>query len=160
MRIRNAFLQRPLPDRLRAVFARAIGPWLSRGAIAVRSSAPEEDSAARSFAGLHESHVNVTSLTDALDRVRLVWSSFWSDAALMYRKQLKLSVETSSMAVLIQEVAAGRSSGVAFAELTDLFRSIRARGGGGAGRRRDAEGSGMTGIHGSDIGSPTGSRQL
>jgi len=116
LRIRNAFLQRPVPDRLRRMLTLAIGPMLSRGAIAVRSSAPEEDSSARSFAGLHESYVNVTSLADALDRIRLVWSSLWSDAALMYRKELNLSVETSSMAVLIQEVVAGRSSGVAFSQ--------------------------------------------
>jgi len=125
LRIRNAFLHRPLPDRLRRMLTRAIGPLLSRGAIVVRSSAPEEDSSARSFAGLHESYVNVTSLADALDRIRLVWSSLWSDAALMYRKELNLSVETSSMAVLIQEVVAGRSSGVAFSrDPGDASRSV------------------------------------
>ena len=41
----------------------------------VRSSAPAEDTAAASFAGLHESYVNVRGVTALLEAVRQVWAS-------------------------------------------------------------------------------------
>ena len=37
--------------------------------------------------------------------VRLVWASLWSDAALLYRQELGLDVERSTMAVVVQELA-------------------------------------------------------
>lgn len=53
-------------------------------------SAPAEDSAAASFAGLHDSFVNVYGLPAILDRLRLVWASLWSGRALLYRQELGL----------------------------------------------------------------------
>jgi pyruvate,water dikinase len=82
--------------------------------VVVRSSAPEEDTAAASFAGLHESVVNVSGVGPILEAVRRVWASLWSDAALLYRQELGLDVETSAMAVVIQEIVVGDRSGIAF----------------------------------------------
>jgi pyruvate,water dikinase len=82
----------------------------------VRSSAPEEDTASSSFAGLHESYLNVQGTDAILEHIRKVWASLWSDAALLYRQELGLDVEKSSMAVVIQEIVVGDRSGVAFSE--------------------------------------------
>lgn len=82
----------------------------------VRSSAPGEDSRRTSFAGLHASFVNVAGLQAVLEHLKLVWASLWSDAALLYRRELGLDVRTSAMAVLIQEMVAGDRSGVAFGQ--------------------------------------------
>jgi pyruvate,water dikinase len=49
-----------------------------------------------------------------LDAVRVVWASLWSDAALLYRKELRLDPRKSSMAVLIQPMFLEDRSGVAF----------------------------------------------
>jgi len=59
-----------------------------RAAAVVRSSAPAEDTAATSFAGLHESYVNVLGVAALLDAVRRVWASLWTDRALLYRQEL------------------------------------------------------------------------
>ena len=80
----------------------------------VRSSAPDEDAASSSFAGLHESYLNIRGSDAILEHVRKVWASLWSDAALLYRKELGLDVEKSTMAVVIQEIVRGDRSGVAF----------------------------------------------
>jgi pyruvate,water dikinase len=82
----------------------------------VRSSAPDEDTATSSFAGLHESYLNIRGTDAILEHVRKVWASLWSDAALLYRQELGLDVEKSSMAVVIQEIVIGDRSGVAFSE--------------------------------------------
>ncbi|MBM9536200.1 PEP/pyruvate-binding domain-containing protein [Desulfobulbus alkaliphilus] len=114
LRIRNLFLNTPLPPDLTDHLSACLPPDLIRLPLTVRSSAPVEDSAAASFAGLHDSFVNVHGLPALLDSLRLVWASLWSDRALLYRQELGLDPAGSAMAVLVQELVAGDCSGVAF----------------------------------------------
>ena len=114
LRIRGRFLATPLPEELRAALAEPLAARFADHAVVVRSSAPGEDSAGASFAGLHESYVNVRGVEAVLEHVKLVWASLWSDAALLYRRELGLDTLRSAMAVVVQEVAAGERSGVAF----------------------------------------------
>jgi pyruvate,water dikinase len=114
LRIRSAFLARPVPPDLVREIEDALTELGEHKAVAVRSSAPGEDSASRSFAGLHESYVGVLGRGAVLDAVRLVWASLWSDAALLYRRELSLDASRSRMAVLVQEVIHRDRSGVAF----------------------------------------------
>lgn len=114
LRIRNIFLRTPMPGDLRTGLADALDNRFRGEAVAVRSSAPGEDSDAVSFAGLHESFINVSGIERILEHVRLVWASLWSDAALLYRRDLGLDVADSAMAVVIQELVRGDRSGVVF----------------------------------------------
>jgi phosphoenolpyruvate synthase/pyruvate phosphate dikinase len=127
LRIRNRFLSSPMAED----FERAVSERITQlGAglpLAVRSSAPGEDSAERSFAGLHESLLNVVGSRAVCEAVRLVWASLWSDAALLYRKELSLDPLKSRMAVLVQVMQDGDCSGVAFGcdpRTGDLNRAI------------------------------------
>ena len=113
-RIRNMFLTKPLPHDLANSLSGEIHNRFQKRAVAVRSSAPEEDNAQSSFAGLHESFINVAGAESILKHIRLVWASLWSDAALLYRREIGLDVEKSSMAVVIQEAITGDKSGVVF----------------------------------------------
>ena len=115
LRIRSMFLAQPLSERLRATIAEGLSGFDSSTPLAVRSSAIGEDSAGRSFAGLHESIIGVRGKRAVEDAVRLVWASLWSDAALLYRKELGLDPAHSRMAVLVQEMVDADRSGVAFA---------------------------------------------
>jgi len=119
LRIRNLFLTTPLPAELGAALAQPLAAHLGDTAVVVRSSAPGEDSAGASFAGLHESYVNVCGADAILDHVKLVWASLWSDAALLYRRELGLDPRHSAMAVVVQEIVAGERSGVAFSRHPD-----------------------------------------
>ncbi len=114
LRIRSLFIKADIPGDLRALLRKAIGPELSDKRLVVRSSAPGEDSLQASFAGLHESYVNVRGADSVLEHVKLVWASLWSDRALLYRQELGLDVEKSSMAVLIQPLIVGERSGIVF----------------------------------------------
>ena len=113
-RIRNMFLTKPFPDDLAQTLREHIDDRFQDRPVAVRSSAPEEDNAQSSFAGLHESFINVAGAESVLKHIRLVWASLWSDAALLYRQEIGLDVEKSAMAVVVQETVAGDRSGVAF----------------------------------------------
>jgi pyruvate,water dikinase len=114
LRIRNMFLNAPLPAHLLSSLRAAIDEKFKDKPVVVRSSAPGEDSSHTSFAGLHDSYVNVKGPESILDHIRLVWASLWSDGALLYRQELGLDFENSTMAVLVQEIITGEKSGVAF----------------------------------------------
>jgi pyruvate,water dikinase len=113
-RIRNMFLKTPLPPGVESYLRQEIAERFNDRPTVIRSSAPEEDDARASFAGLHESYLNISGTDSILDHIRKVWASLWSDAALLYRQEIGLKVEQSSMAVVIQEIISGNRSGVAF----------------------------------------------
>ncbi len=114
LRIRGMFLNHPLPEAMREELTRHIEPRFGDAPVVVRSSAPAEDSEKTSFAGLHESYVNVVGTEAILEHIRRVWASLWSDAAILYRRELNLDAAVSSMAVVIQEIVPGECAGVAF----------------------------------------------
>ncbi len=114
LRIRNLFLVTDLPAAMAAELGGELERVFGDRPVAVRSSAPCEDSAHSSFAGLHDSFVNVRGTGQLLLAVRKVWASLWSDRALLYRQELGLDIQTSAMAVLVQELVVGEKSGVAF----------------------------------------------
>ncbi|MCG6908955.1 MAG: hypothetical protein LJE94_02390, partial [Deltaproteobacteria bacterium] len=113
-RIRNMFMIQPLPGDLSEHLKKSLHHIFEDKSVAVRSSAPDEDDARTSFAGLHESYVNLTGIDAIIKHIRLVWASLWSDAALLYRQEIGLDIEKSAMAVVVQETIAGDCSGVAF----------------------------------------------
>ena len=81
--------------------------WLARlpseTLLAVRSSATDEDSAGFSFAGIHETKLNVAP--DAVaEAVRACWDSVASPQALAYRRAKHLSTASPTTAVLIQKM--------------------------------------------------------
>ncbi len=116
LRIRHMFQTIPLPHALDRELSKAISDRFGDTPLVVRSSATDEDSNQASFAGLHASFVNVRGVDAVVARIRLVWASLWSDAALLYRKEIGLDVSKSAMAVLVQEMVNGQCSGVVFTQ--------------------------------------------
>ncbi len=116
LRIRNMFLNTPLPGKLNESISEALEKYFPGKSVVVRSSAPGEDTSETSFAGLHESFVNITGTESVMEHIKLVWASLWSDAALLYRKELGLDENRSSMAVVVQEIITGDVSGIGFGQ--------------------------------------------
>lgn len=81
------------------------------GLVAVRSSAVAEDGREASFAGIHESFLDVTDVPAA---VRACWASLWTPRALAYRRRLGLSDDAVACAVVICAMVPAVSAGVAF----------------------------------------------
>lgn len=115
-RIRNIFLRKKLPHEIAEELNSAIQAAFSNRPVAVRSSATEEDSSFASFAGRHESYINIKGADQVLFHVQKVWASLWSDAALLYRREIGLNTEKSAMAVLIQTMVPAERSGVTFTQ--------------------------------------------
>jgi rifampicin phosphotransferase len=81
--------------------------------LAVRSSAVGEDGSAASYAGLHETELDVAPAGVA-DAVRRCWASLWSPAAIAYRKRRDLSAADAAMAVVVQALVPAEAAAVAF----------------------------------------------
>jgi len=81
---------------------------------AVRSSAVDEDGAGASFAGQHETYLNIVGADAILQAVTRCWESARSERALEYRRQQGLSVERVQLAVLVQQLIASDVSAVVF----------------------------------------------
>ena len=81
---------------------------------AVRSSAVDEDGATASFAGQHETYLNIVGADAIIQAVTRCWESARSEHALEYRRQQGLSVERPQLAVLVQQLVASDVSAVLF----------------------------------------------
>jgi pyruvate,water dikinase len=81
---------------------------------AVRSSAVDEDGAIASFAGQHETYLNIVGPDAIIQAVTRCWESARSEHALEYRRRQGLSVERPQLAVLVQQLVASDVSAVVF----------------------------------------------
>jgi pyruvate,water dikinase len=81
---------------------------------AVRSSAVDEDGVTASFAGQHETYLNIVGAEAIIQAVTRCWQSARSEHALEYRRKKGLSVERLQIAVLVQQLVASDVSAVIF----------------------------------------------
>jgi pyruvate,water dikinase len=119
LKIKNMFLSTSFPSEMYSELVSGIEKSFKNKAVVVRSSSISEDSAKFSFAGIHESYVNIKGTESILKHIKLVWASLFSDAAILYRKEIGLDIRSSKMAVIIQEFINSDKSGVAFSKSPD-----------------------------------------
>ena len=81
---------------------------------AVRSSAVDEDGATASFAGQHETYLNIVGAEGIIQAIMRCWESARSEHALDYRRQQGLSLERPQLAVLVQQLIPADVSAVIF----------------------------------------------
>lgn len=82
--------------------------------VAVRSSALDEDSADASFAGQHETFLNVTGSAQVVAAVGRCWASARTDRVLEYRRSRGLPPPAGPIPVLVQQLVTADASGVVF----------------------------------------------
>ncbi|MBS2966889.1 hypothetical protein KGA66_27900 [Actinocrinis puniceicyclus] len=100
-------LPKPLADEITAAYRQ-----LGVERVAVRSSARKEDSAAQSFAGQHDTVLDVAGEEALLEAVKTCWASLWSPRAAAYRAADRSAA--GSIAVVVQEMVQAEVSGVLF----------------------------------------------
>jgi pyruvate,water dikinase len=81
---------------------------------AVRSSAVDEDGAAASFAGQHDTYLNIVGVEGIIQAIIRCWESARSERALAYRRQQGLLMEQPQIAVLVQQLVPADVSAVVF----------------------------------------------
>ena len=83
-------------------------------AYAVRSSATAEDLPRASFAGQHDSYLNVVGLESAVQHVLKCWASLFTERAVTYRRRNGFDDRNVLMAVVVQQMVSPTAAGVMF----------------------------------------------
>jgi pyruvate,water dikinase len=112
-RVEAAELPQDVLDEISTAYTALCGPG-AQVPVAVRSSATTEDAIDASFAGLQDTYLWVTSLSDMLQRVRSCWASLYSTESVTYRRKRGMPEEGVSMAVVVQKMVNARTAGVMF----------------------------------------------
>jgi len=81
---------------------------------AVRSSATAEDLPTASFAGQHDTYLNIIGKDSILKHIRKCWASLFTDRAVMYRIHNSFDHRKVFLAVVVQRMVIPESSGIMF----------------------------------------------
>ncbi|TCB95657.1 phosphoenolpyruvate synthase [Micromonospora zingiberis] len=92
----------------------AVGWFGGQTAYAVRSSATAEDSPTASFAGQHDTYLNVVGASAVLRDVSRCWASLFSERAVTYRLRNGIDHRGVQMAVVVQEMVFSEAAGILF----------------------------------------------
>jgi len=87
---------------------------LGSPAVAVRSSATTEDQPGASYAGQHDSFLNVLGDAALLEAVRGCWASLTTERAIAYRDRAGTAEPAAGLAVVVQRLVAADAAGVMF----------------------------------------------
>ena len=113
--LKALILKCKIPDDIKKEIDDALG-ILRANYISIRSSAISEDSMKESFAGLHDSFINVKSeLNSVLYYVKKCWASLFNERSIIYRIKKGIPL-LDGMAVVIQEMIDSDVSGIAFTD--------------------------------------------
>ena len=113
--IQALFEEAELPAEIITEIRQAYGALSeNEPAVAVRSSANAEDLPDLSFAGQHETYLNVRGEEALLAAVRRCWASLWTARALSYRHQMGVDHGDVAMAVVVQKMVPSEVSGILF----------------------------------------------
>lgn len=83
-------------------------------AVAVRSSSTAEDRPDASFAGQHDTALNVRGEEELLRAIRDCWASLWNRRALAYRHSRSIDPFHAHMGVTVQRMVQADAAGVVF----------------------------------------------
>ncbi|HEY5947683.1 MAG TPA: rifamycin-inactivating phosphotransferase [Kofleriaceae bacterium] len=103
-----------IPDDIRAAITHELSRFGDSEAFAVRSSATAEDLPTASFAGQHDTYLNVVGTPAILEHIRRCWASLFTDRAVTYRVQHGFDHRHVHLAVVVQQMIAPQVAGILF----------------------------------------------
>ncbi len=114
-RLQAAYMAAAMPQAVQSALLTAYAALApAPAAVAVRSSASAEDSAAASFAGQHESFLHVEGAAALVTAVKECWASLWTARAIAYRQQRGMLAADQALAVVVQRMVQAELAGVLF----------------------------------------------
>src|SRR4029077_18712846 len=103
-----------IPDDLAAAITRPLAELREESAYAVRSSATAEDLPTASFAGQHDTYLNVVGPAAILHHVSRCWASLFTERAVTYRLRNGFDHRKVHMAVVVQQMVFSEAAGILF----------------------------------------------
>ena len=113
--IRRNINEGQIPATVRQELTKQLeGMKLLEKPVAVRSSATAEDSVTASFAGVHESFLNIMGIENIIKAIKGCYASLWTPRAVAYRRKMGFGDDKVAAAVVIMELIPAAAAGVAF----------------------------------------------
>jgi len=112
--IRSLLEKAVIPKALVASISELLAEGEEGAVWAVRSSATAEDMPAASFAGQHESFLNLCGIEAVVEAIRSCWASLFTERAVTYRQRNGIGHRSTRMAVIVQRMVLAEASGVMF----------------------------------------------
>ena len=120
--ILEAPMARNIRQQIESAYGALTGQLVSAGSVShgtlpqvsVRSSATAEDLPKASFAGQHDTYLNVVGHEAVAVAVRKCWASLWNSNAIHYRDRQHFDHVKALMAVVVQHMVSSTASGVMF----------------------------------------------
>jgi pyruvate,water dikinase len=110
-KIRTLIETIPIPEDIAA----EIADYLNKeDSWAVRSSATAEDLPTASFAGQHDTYLNIIGQDAVLTHIRKCWASLFTARAVMYRLQNGFDHRNIALSVIIQKMVFPEAAGILF----------------------------------------------
>ncbi len=103
-----------IPDDLAAAITASLARLGEHAAYAVRSSATAEDLPTASFAGQHDTFLNVVGSPAILEHISRCWASLFTERAVTYRLRNGFDHRKVHMAVVVQQMVFPRAAGILF----------------------------------------------
>src|SRR5436190_4576840 len=103
-----------IPDHVAAAITLALAGLGEQAACAVRSSATAEDLPTASFAGQHDTYLNIVGPAAILQHVSRAWASLFTERAVTYRLRNGFDHRKVYMAVVVQQMVFPHAAGILF----------------------------------------------
>lgn len=113
-KIRQIIEEIEIPSDVTEAVYRYLSQFGEEHAYAVRSSATAEDLPHASFAGQHDTYLNVIGKEAILRHIRKCWASLFTDRAVIYRIQNGFDHNQVYLSVIIQQMIFPQASGILF----------------------------------------------
>ncbi|MBC1230420.1 phosphoenolpyruvate synthase [Listeria booriae] len=103
-----------IPREIEAEITDHLAKIGSEQAYAIRSSATAEDLPTASFAGQHDTYLNIIGKREILKHIKKCWASLFTDRAIIYRIQNNFEHTDVQLSVVIQQMVFPSASGILF----------------------------------------------
>lgn len=113
-KIRQTLMEAEIPSDVVNAVAQYLSRFGEEHAYAVRSSATAEDLPHASFAGQHDTYLNIIGHEAILRHIRKCWASLFTDRAVIYRMQNGFDHRQVYLSVIVQKMVFPQASGILF----------------------------------------------
>ena len=113
-KIRQIIMEVEIPSDVAKAVTHYLSQFGDELAYAVRSSATAEDLPHASFAGQHDTYLNIIGKEAIMQHISKCWASLFSDRAVIYRMQNGFDHSQVYLSVIVQRMIFPQASGILF----------------------------------------------
>nr|WP_251555373.1 phosphoenolpyruvate synthase [Neobacillus muris] len=113
-KMRQLLMEAEIPSDVEKTITHYLSQFGNHHAYSVRSSATAEDLPYASFAGQHDTYLNIIGKDTILQHIKKCWASLFTERAIIYRIQNRMDHRQVYLSVIVQRMVFPQASGIIF----------------------------------------------